>query len=106
MAIEPAKRIISCIMLISMSQRVNGRMNYTCNIDVNSGESCKRNRGHVLCTDPQRKIRCGLIVQRLRHQDGCRAIFTVGGQIETNRHVGFRNHPVLKVVRHPWVTQM
>lgn len=95
-------------MLISISKTVKGgkSTNHTCDIDINCSESCKRNCSHVLRSDPERKKGCCLIVQRLRHQNGRRAIFTVGGEIETNWHVGFRNHPVLQVVCHPWVTQM
>lgn len=79
---------------------------HTCYIDINCSESSERNRSNVLRSNPERENGCGLVVQRLGHQNGRGAVFAVGGKVEANWHVGFGDHPILQVVRHPRVAQL
>lgn len=91
---------------MSKKTKQSKREMFTRDVNINSCEGCKRHRGHVLGSDPQREIGRGLVVQRLGHQNGRRAIFPVGREVETNRHVGFGHHAVLQVVGHPRVAQL
>lgn len=81
-------------------------MNQTCNVDINGGEGCERHRGNILRSNSQREKGRGFIVQRLRHQNGRRAVFTIGREVESDRHVGFGHHPVLQVIGHSGVAQL
>lgn len=87
-------------------QNVAKNKSHTCYIDINYSESSERNRSDVLRSNPEREKGRGLVVQRLGHQDGRGAVFAVWGKVETNWHVGFGDHPILQVVRHPRVAQL
>lgn len=78
----------------------------TCNIDIDCREGSQGNSCHVLRPHTQWEVRRCLVVEWLWHQDRCRAVLTVWGEVEPYWHVGFRDHPVLQVVGHPWVAQM
>ncbi|TNN67991.1 hypothetical protein EYF80_021783 [Liparis tanakae] len=78
----------------------------TCNIDINRRESGKRHRGHILRSDPKGEDGRGLVVQRLGHQNGRRAVLAVGREVETNRHIGFGDRAILQVIGHPRITQL
>lgn len=85
---------------------LNEHRKLTCNININCGERCERHRSHVLRSNPEREDGCGLVVQRLGHQDGRGAVLAVGREVKTDRHVGFGDHAVLQVIRHPRITQL
>lgn len=78
----------------------------TCDVDINGGEGGEGHRRHVLRSDPKVEEGSGLVVQRLGHQDGRRAVLAVRGQVETHGHVGLGHHAVLQVVGHPGVAQL
>lgn len=78
----------------------------TCDVDINGGEGGERHRRHVLRPHPEVEEGCGLVVQRLRHQDGRRAVLAVRGEVEPDGHVGLGHHAVLQVVGHPGVAQL
>lgn len=79
---------------------------HTCYVDINCSESSERHCSNILSSNPEIEKGRSLVVQRLGHQNGRGAVFAVRGEVETNWHVGFGDHPILQVVRHPWVTQL
>lgn len=93
-------------IFLNIQKHLDESGNPTCNVDINGGEGCERHRGNVLRSNSQMEKRRGFVIQRLGHQDGRGAVFTVRGEVEPDRHVGFGHHPVLQVVGHPGVTQL
>lgn len=80
--------------------------NHTCDININGCEGCERHGSDILRSNPEIEEGSGFVVQRLRDQNGCRAIFTIWREVETNGHVGFGHHPVLQVVGHSRIAQL
>lgn len=77
----------------------------TSDIDIDCREGSQWYSSNILSSNPQHEVLGGLIVQGLCHQDRCRTILSVGGQVKANWHVGLWDHAILQIIRYSGISK-